>query len=338
MAIHRLTVLGVGGTISMTGTADGLYPTRSASQVLGDAAGDHNETIIEARDFRRKPSASLSYEDVTELARMIDQCAAEGATGIIVTQGTDTMEETSFAIELLSQAALPIVFTGAMRGASMPGHDGPRNLADAIHVARYLAGQDTVLVVMNGQAHAARRVMKMHTTALEAFASPGTGPVMTILEDLVCQHAEIPGPRIRIPVENLADPLPRVAIVTIGLGDDGQLLGLLPSSLHKGCILAALGAGHVPETMMPDIESLAGAMPVILASRINAGPVLERTYGYRGSETDLMKRGVLTSGWLGAPKARILLTLTLAAYGPEAGAHFSRIADALTPQLHKTPP
>lgn len=338
MTSHRLIVLGVGGTISMTGTAEGLAPTRSASQLLADAASDQNETSIEARDFRRKPSASLTYEDVTELARTIDQCAAEGATGIIVAQGTDTMEETSFAIELLSQAALPVVFTGAMRGASVAGHDGARNLADAIRVARHLAGQDTVLVVMNGQAHAARRVMKLHTTALEAFASPGTGHLMTIHEDRVHQHAAIPGPRIRIPVENLVQPMPRVAMITIGLGDDGHLLGLLPASVYQGCILAALGAGHVPETMMPDIESLAGTMPVILASRINAGPVLERTYGYPGSETDLVKRGVLTSGWLGAPKARILLTLTLAAYGSDAGAHFSRLAAALTGEPRTTTP
>jgi L-asparaginase len=118
---------------------------------------------------------------------------------------------------------------------------------------------------------------------------------------------------------------PRVALIPLGLGDDGALLSALPSLGYDGCVIAATGGGHVPDACVPAIESLAGAMPVVLSSRIVAGHTFERSYGYPGSERDVLARGVLSGTGLSALKARVLLTLCLAADRRDAADRFSSV-------------
>ena len=177
------------------------------------------------------------------------------------------------------------------------------------------------LVVMSDEIHGARFVRKSHTSSTGAFVSPGFGPLGLVVEG---------DPRIR-GVGRTGLSLPagpgvtdvRVGLITVAMGDDGALLRRA-GDLFDGLVIAGLGAGHVPATMVPVVAEQAARIPVILSTRTGAGPVLRHTYGYPGSERDLLDRGLIQSGFLDPAKARVLLTLLLA-----TGADRERITDAL---------
>lgn len=328
MTNKTIALIGLGGTISMTDAPGGLTPTRSINDLLSGAGVMPEGLTLRPLDLMRKPSASLTPEDIHLLAATIDRLAAEGADGIVVTQGTDTLEEVAFAIELLSSGSIPVVFTGAMRGASAAGYDGGANLADAIRVAAHATGRNEVYVVMNGEAHAARLVTKTHTGSVAAFASPDFGPLMRIQEARILEHARLKIPRApRIELASMPT-WPRVALIQLGLTDDCALLPELNALGYAGCVIAATGGGHAPDFAVANIEKTAREMPVILCSRATGGRVFENTYGYPGAETDLLRRGVIASG-LSATKARMLLLLCLAQADDAAPDVFRRISTAL---------
>jgi L-asparaginase len=143
---------------------------------------------------------------------------------------------------------------------------------------------------------------------------------MRLHEGRVIEQLAVRGGRLRF---TPCSAWPRVALLTATLGDDGRLAKLLPEAGYDGCVVAGVGGGHVPAVMVESLEALALRMPVVLASRIATGSVFERTYGYPGGERDLLARGLISGGWLGALKARILLTLCLATAGPKAAAQFA---------------
>lgn len=314
MSQGNIAIISLGGTIAMTAGPQGLIPTRNASDLVRGLEAAAEGLRLETVDLMRKPSASLTFDDVQHLAQTIDAVVAAGATGVVVAQGTDTLEETAFAIELLSAAPAPIVFTGAMRGASAPGYDGAVNLADAISVARHAEGRGEVFVVMHGQAHAARFVVKNHSSTIDAFASPNAGPLMHIHEGRVYEHTRMNTPRLPRIAAPMSQPWPRVALAPLALGDDGALLMQLPRIGYQGCVLATMGAGHAPAASVEAITALAQVMPVVMCTRAPAGRVFEATYDYPGAETDLIRRGALPGGPMAANKARLLLLFCLAAH------------------------
>jgi L-asparaginase len=164
------------------------------------------------------------------------------------------------------------------------------------------------LVVLNYDIHAARFVQKTHTTLPSAFASPLVGPVGAVAEGRPRLFARVP----RLPVlpADAGPPAP-VALVSWAMGDDGRVLAALPGLGYAGCVIAGMGAGHVPAEAAAAVGALAAHMPVVLASRSAAGPVFTETYGYPGGEIDLIGRGAIPAGMLGALKARLLLGLAL---------------------------
>lgn len=329
MSQKRIAIVGVGGTISMSAGPGGLAPTHSAQDLLTLVAAHHPGIAFEPLDLMRKPSASLTMDDVLALVRTIDRLAAAGAAGVVVTQGTDTLEEVAFAIALLSAATVPVVFTAAMRGASAPGYEGGANLSDAIRVALHAEGRPDVFVVMNGEAHAPHFVSKTHTASVAAFTSPNFGPLLRIHEKRVYEYARLVQARAPAIVLAPQPKWPRVALIQLGLGDDGALLRHLQALGYEGCILAATGGGHAADFAVDAIEAAARDMPVILCSRTGAGHVFEHTYDYPGAETDLLKRGVIADTCLGPDKARVLLTLCLAQGRSGAGERFHQISRAL---------
>ncbi|ONI78636.1 L-asparaginase [Actinosynnema sp. ALI-1.44] len=301
----KLSMLTLGGTIAMTSaSASGaVVPKLDAADLLATLPELDIELVT--HDFRQLPSPDIGFVDLAALATKIEAEIAAGATGIVVTQGTDTIEESSYFLDRTIGGDVPIVMTGAMRHPQQAGPDGPANLLAAMVVAAdpQARGLGTV-VVMSDEVHAARYVRKSHSTSTGAFTSPNAAPIGRVVEqELVLLSRPRP-----------YEPLPRdprlpdtsIGMVHAALGDDGDWLR--PFAEHTdGLVIAGFGGGHVPSRLVPLLAELAEAKPVVLASRTSSGPVLTRTYGYPGSEQDLLSRGLINAGFLDPFKARVLL-------------------------------
>ena len=321
---RKIAVLGLGGTIAMGVGDRGLTPAMTISEILSSVVTGGEDVSFISRDILSIASASIRHQDLTVIAAVMDELSSDGVEGVVIVQGTDTIEETAFAVELLCAPKLTIAFTGALRAASQFGADGPANLAAAIQVALHWPDHAGVLVVLNDEVHAARHVRKMHTTALSAFSSGDFGLVGRMHEgQLRLFRGTLPG--LGRHAVGSGGPWPKVALQVVGLNQEPDLLEGLPRLGYAGCVLEAMGSGHVPETLVPVIQSLTTNMPVVLCSRAHAGRVCERTYGYPGSETDLLRRGVLSGGGLSGLKARIALALCVAAHGRDAASAFAEI-------------
>lgn len=306
-----ISVISLGGTIAMTqGGGAGVVPTLSSAALVGAVPQLAEVAEIEAVSFRQVPGAHLSIEDIVLLSREIARRIEAGAGGVVVTQGTDTIEETAYALDLLVSGETPIVVTGAMRNPTLPGADGPANLLAAVQVAASDEAKGLgTLVVANDEIHAARFVKKLHTTSTATFQSPLLGPVGWVIEGRTRIAARVP--RRPCITDIKEGEKSAVALMKITLGDDGRLLRYVEQAGYAGLVVETFGGGHVPATMVEKLAELAGIMPVVLASRTGTGEMLRRTYGFPGSETDLLGKGLISAGTLDGPKVRILLTLLL---------------------------
>lgn len=308
MSLPSVVVISLGGTIAMSGE-NGATPALTGDELIAAVPGLGGLATVEAVNFRLLPGASLRLDDIDELAAEIERRLDAGADGVVITQGTDTIEETAFYLDLQLDRTEPVVVTGAMRNASLPGADGPANLFAAVVVAGSRLDLGGVVVVLDDQVHSARAVAKTHSTLPSAFASPGCGPIGLVAEGRA--HLSVVPvrrwPRIRRAAPGA--PPRSVPIVTIGLDDDGATLAAADRA--DAVVLDALGVGHVPQWLVEPITRHAERIPVVMTSRTRTGPVLRQTYGFPGSERDLRERGVLSCGLLNALKARILLLALL---------------------------
>ncbi len=310
------------------GASAGITPTLDANDLIKTVPGLAEVASLEARSPLKLPSSSLSLSHVVAAATDIRSAFADGVDGVVVIQGTDTIEETAFALDLLVDDERPVVVTGAMRGPQAPGAEGPANLLAAAIVAasREARGLGT-LVVLNDEIHAARLVRKAHTALPSAFASDNGGRLGLIAEGLVRLFTRAT-PFALPALRSMEGEFPPVALIKVAMGDDGRLLRATPQLGFQGLVIEGMGAGHVPASIADLIGELAAMLPVVLTSRTLAGPVFTRTYGYAGSEIDLIRRGVLTSGHLTAVKARLLLMVALkAGWSREAIAGAFKIFD-----------
>ena len=323
MALAKVAVFSLGGTISSTDSGGkGVEPTLTGEALVADVPEIAEVAEVSAASFRQAASGELTVDDLVELASEISDHIDEGARGAVVTQGTDTIEETAFVLDLLVDRDAPVVVTGAMRNPTLPGADGPANLLASIQVAASdVAHGLGAVVVLNDEIHAARFVRKTHTSNPATFRSDPVGPVGWISEGIprvvlrpVGQH--------KISISEDAQDRP-VALHTFTLGDDGRLLPEIERQGYAGLVVEALGGGHVPSITVETLEDFAGKMPVVLASRTGSGEVLRSTYGFPGSEVDLLERGLIYAGPLDGPKARLLLTLLL-----RSGATREKIEDS----------
>lgn len=314
MSLPRVLLVSTGGTITMTaaaGASGGLAPSLSADDLVRAVPELAQRAELAVWTYAQKPGASLDLQDLVNLAQELGRRLSEGFAGAVVVQGTDTIEETAFVLDLLRHGPQPVVVTGAMRGANAPGADGPANLLAAVTVAGDPCMADMgALVVLNDEVHAARHVQKGHTALPSAFCSPNLAPLAHVIEGRVRLHARLPSsPRLPLPARLDGT---EVALLKLVLGDDGRLLEALPHLGYRGAVIEAMGAGHLPAHWADKVERLAKTMPVVLATRVAAGPVFTRTYGFVGSEIDLIARGAWPSGELPGNKACLLLRLLLA--------------------------
>ncbi|HEX4789747.1 MAG TPA: asparaginase [Actinospica sp.] len=311
----------LGGTIAMAGQHDAVGGSGGGS-VVARLGGEQlaasvpglaqSGTALRIEDLGRAPSADLTFQQVIELLETAGRAVRDGAAGAVVTQGTDTLEETAFLADLLWPHPEPLVFTGAMRNPTLAGADGPANLLAAIRAAAAPQARGLgVLVAFNDELHAARWVRKTHATSTATFVSPEAGPIGRFEED-----------RLRLlGMPRRSEPLPvpeagrlaavRVALHTAVLDETGDELDAI-AERYQGLVLSAFGVGHVTSRLVPALSELAARIPVILCSRTGAGPVLRHTYGAAGAEIDLQRRGLINGGLLHPYKARVLLRLLLA--------------------------
>lgn len=328
MAKPRIAVFALGGTISMVKGEAGVRPGLTAEQLVAAAPGIDALAQIEARTVSTIGSSDLSVDNVLEVARAIEAAVADGAEGAIVTQGTDTMEESAFLLDLALRVDVPVVVTGAMRNPLSISHDGPGNVYAAMQVVtdptvRRDARDLGVMVVMLDSIHAAVDVAKTNTSRIDAFASPEAGPLGVVVEDRV----RLTGRPVRdhktaldaelgdLHLTAVEPPLPSVAMLTMALGESGALLAAMAADPdcfgYAGIVLGAMGGGHTPSWVTPHLDALIPHLPVVMAGRMQAGYLLAKTYEREGSEMDLLRRGVRSAGRLPPLKARLLLTAML---------------------------
>lgn len=303
---RSVSVLVAGGTISMTGES-GASPDLDAEALLASMPGNVGIDGLKAETVINVPSAHLSLADQLEICRKARDVARRG-TGVVVTHGTDTLEETAMLCDVLHDAEAPIVFTGAIRPASSPGADGPANLLDAISVAASEAASGMgVLVCFGGEIHHARGARKTDTTSLVAFSSPQTGPLGRVTEGHPTIWSQIPrNPSLDPPALES-----RVLVVPTSAGDDGTLARAALATEPDGVVIGTLGAGHVSPPILELWAEAAEHIPVIVYSRPERGVILNATYGYRASERDLRETNVIPAGFLSPQAARMKLLACL---------------------------
>jgi L-asparaginase len=307
IAAPEIALLAMGGTISAVADAPrndrGLGATALA-QLAGGAK-------IHPLDVARVPSRAITPELMRRLATAVRSAIAEGCEGVVVTHGTDTIEETAYALSLMLPREVPVALTGAMRSLGAPGYDGEANLRAAVAAAadRRCTALGPV-VVLGDELHLARWVAKVHTTRPAAFASPGLGPVGSVVEGRVQLSIEqAPSDLLGMP-ETLEAHL--VELVWIAAGADGHLIDAA-ASYADGIVVAGTGGGHVPPPAARAIGRAIGAgVPVVLSSRGGAGPLLQETYAGEGGERHLRSLGVVSAGPLPPLKARLRLHVALA--------------------------
>jgi L-asparaginase len=310
MSRKRVHVVTLGGTIAMTDPdGSGATPTMDAEALTRSVPGLAETAEISTETFRQVPGAHLALQDLVALARRLHHVIDDGCDGVVVTQGTDTVEESAFALDLLTNRAAPVVLTGAMRPPAQAGSDGAANLLNAVRVAASPAARGLgVMVTLDDLVHAARFVHKAHTSRPSSFASPTAGPLGWVAEDRVRLPLRLAN-RVHIDIPEGRD-LPRVLLTRVVMADD---LGMVADSACDGLVVEGFGVGHTPRNAAEELIKTASRIPVVLASRTGAGETFRNTYGFPGSEQDLLSQGLIPAGILDGPKARILLACGLAA-------------------------
>lgn len=307
-------ILTTGGTIASTPQGPhgvvAQVPGTAFRQWLGDSSPG-----IEVEELTLQGSYNFDLAFVNQLIRAIHQVAQrEAVEGIVVTQGTDTMEETAFAAHVLNRSHLPVVFTGAQRAAHTPDADGPRNLLHAVQVARHEAfRQARSLIVFGGEIVSGLWAVKAHTSRLQPYESL-TGKLGMIEDD---GHIKVlssdPSAMRYEALESQWEP--SVVVVPMMLGLSGEVLWRLMEGGIKGFVLEAFGLGNANRSVVDAVGALTQRqIPVVVTSRCRHGGV-RPVYG-NGGGVDLAHQGAIFAGYLPASKARMLLALLLGNHVP----------------------
>lgn len=308
-----IVLLFTGGTISMRHdpVSGGAVPTLRGKDILALTPGIDQIADLEIDDWGAFPGPHMTVERMWGLRRrIVEHLARPEVDGIVVTHGTDALEESAYLVARSVNSDKPVVFTGAMRTSSDLGWDGPANLGASVRVA---ASQDArgagVLVVMADRVFAGLDVTKMHTHKLESFDSPGLGPLGVVDDGQVIFRRALPAPASVLTPEKLAEP---VDIIFTYSGADSHLLDA-SRARALGVVIAAMGRGNVPPAMVDGIDRfVAEGKPVVVTSRALRGRV-GCTYGYPGGGRRLAERGAIFAGARRPQQARIDVMLALGA-------------------------
>jgi L-asparaginase len=314
--VDEVRLIFTGGTISMQrdAAAGGKVPTLDGNDLVGLAPGLRELAPLKIDDWGRYPACHMDQAKLWELREHVRGVAtrSKGSTppaGIVITHGTDTIEETGYLLARSLDLEIPVVITGAMRTSGDAGWDGPRNLTDAVRVATDKTSRNRgVLVAFAGQVFAAHQAVKTHTSDLDAFSAPHAAALGMVSEA---------GVRYQTSAEKVKTVTPsgltaRVAMIPVITGDHGELLDqALPS--FDGVVVVGYGTGNCPPGIIPAVKRwLDAGKPVVLASRCIRGEV-SATYAFPGAGGDLIRLGVLPAGPRAPSQARMELAISLSA-------------------------
>ena len=313
--LAKVAVGSLGGTISMTPAAssDGIVPTLTAADLIRAIPGVAELAEVHAEALKQVASIHLGIQDLLATLAWAERQVAEGAVGVILTQGTDTLEESAFLLDLLWPHSEPLILMGAMRGAAAVSADGPANLLSSIQVAVSANSRDRgVLVVMNEQIHYARWVQKQHSLSTAAFISE-VAQAGTIVEGKALYFA---APPKRMLFDKPSCCSKRVLLWTNHLAEESDFLtqqdSFDPLGEHfDGIVFAGVGAGHVSPVIARWISKWANLKAILVCRGTGAGSTAFTTYGYPGGEVELQQHGAIMAGFLSPKKARLLLWLIL---------------------------
>ncbi len=311
----HVVVIFTGGTISMlpdpvTGAA---VPTLDGAAILARVPGLEAIAELEPVDWGLVPASHLRFGQILDIGGIIEAAAArDEVDGIVVVQGTDVLEETAFAWDLLHTASAPVVVVGAMRNAGDPDYEGPDNIRAAVRVAADPRLQDAgALVVMGGHILPADDATKTHSQAIDTFQALNRGPLGAVRDgEVVLERARGPRRTLSSIPPTAAEP---VALLTTVVSTDGSLLRAALEGGAHGIVVEATGAGNTdPDVLAAAREAMAADVPVVLTTRCAAGAV-GPLYGFPGGGRSWQQAGAILAGSLSGPKARVGLALGLGA-------------------------
>jgi len=308
--MSKIVIITTGGTIAMSED----LKTKTVKPLDQDTIDQlipylEDYAEIEMDHFLNLPSPHITPKHMYNLTLHIKKyLEIDEVKGVVITHGTDTLEETAYFIDLLLTSEKPIVITGAMRSSNELGADGPLNLVNAVRVASDEASWGKgVLVVFNDEIHAARYVTKTHTSNVATFQSPENGPIGTVTKKGIrFSHAPliVDNYKLQPPTEN-------IGLIKAAAGMDDLLINTYIDNGFKGIVIEGLGQGNLPKEMLPGIKkAIALNIPIVLVSRCFNG-IVDAIYGYDGGGKQLKDLGVIFSNGLNGQKARIKLMLTL---------------------------
>lgn len=308
----HVLVMFTGGTISMKidPQTSAAVPALSGRDIVSQVPGLRRAARLTLEDYAQLPGPHVSPRWMWGLKQRIEMHLADpGIDGIVVTHGTDTIEETAFLVDLTTDTFKPVVFCGAMRTLGEAGSDGPSNLLIAVRTA---ANPDArghgVLIAVGEEILAAGEAVKSHTQNLGAFKS-GIGPV-AILDRSGVRFVRSAVRRRFVQTGSIDS---RVDLHVVATGSDDRLLRASLESGARGLVIEGTGAGNVPPLTVPGIQAaIKAGLPVVITSRCGAGSVAP-LYGYEGGGEQLQRLGCIMGGDLVGQKARILLMVALAA-------------------------
>ena len=309
--MKKVGAIFTGGTISMKvdERLSAAIPAMSSEEIMSMVTNIDQIAEIEIVPFARIPGPHMTPELMLELSKVVQRTIQrDDISGVIITHGTDSLEETAYFLDLNIQCDKPIVVVGSMRNASELGYDGPSNLSAAICTAVADSSKNKgVLVVLNNEVNAASEVTKTHTMSLDTFKSFAFGPLGIVDNNKVIYYRDM-APTSHILTDTIVRDV--VLIKTCAGMDDGYIKYCLSKNV-KGIIIEAMGRGNVPPEMMPGIrEAISYNIPVIIVSRCPMGRVLD-SYGYDGGGKMIRNAGAIFAGNLNGQKARIKLMLAL---------------------------
>lgn len=309
--MKKIAIIFNGGTISMKidEKIKAAVPSLSAEEIMSMIPGVEEYAEIEAYTFSSMPSPHMTLETMLKLSKFTTELVErEDIDGVVITHGTDTLEETAYLLDLTVKTKKPVVVTGAMRSGSELGYDGPFNLATSIctAISDEAVGRG-VLVCFNGELNSASEVTKANSMALNAFRTPNFGPIGIVDNDNVIFYRDANYSE----KYDVSEIKKQVALIKCVVDMDSSYIDYL---IEKGCggiVIEALGRGNVPPKMVEGIKkAIELEIPVVVVSRCFEGRVFE-SYGYEGGGKQLKDLGVIFGDTLPGQKARIKLILAI---------------------------